>query len=150
MGKLNTLKYGNNAEIMETWFSMKFEARKYFFQELKYFFSIGVSHTVALLSLLLLKFENVSKKFIKKTWLLYKIVFFPNRGKNLSPFRTKVPIRFHALRNLETCAARNRKKKQKRNREIIKLVRKLVSSRLNININIRGYKYPIKSIHNCS
>ena len=32
LNKLNTLKHGNNLEIVKTWFSMK------------YFFSIGVSH----------------------------------------------------------------------------------------------------------
>ena len=37
---------------------MKCQAMKYFFQELKYFFRIGVSHKVAPLSLLLLKFEK--------------------------------------------------------------------------------------------
>ena len=34
------------------------QTRKYLFQEFKYFFGIGVSHTVVLLSLLLLKFEK--------------------------------------------------------------------------------------------
>ena len=29
------LKHKNKAEIMKTWFSMKFQNRKYFFQELK-------------------------------------------------------------------------------------------------------------------
>ena len=37
---------------------MKCQTMKYFFQELKYFFSIGVSHTVVLLSLLLMKIEK--------------------------------------------------------------------------------------------
>ena len=59
---INTLKHGNNAEIVKTSFSMKCETRKYFFQELKYVFSIGVSHTVALLGLLLLKFEKRFRK----------------------------------------------------------------------------------------
>ena len=31
------LKHGNNTEIMETWFSIKCQSRKYFLQELKYF-----------------------------------------------------------------------------------------------------------------
>ena len=57
------LKHGNNAEIMKTWFSMNCQTTKYLFQEFKYFFGIGVSHTVALLSLLLLKFE---KRFQKR------------------------------------------------------------------------------------
>ena len=58
LNKLNTLKHGNNAEIMNTRFPMKCQARKYFFQELKYFFGIGVSHAVALFSLLYLEFEK--------------------------------------------------------------------------------------------
>ena len=40
LNKLNTLKHGNNAGIKKTWFSIKYQIRKYFFQELKYFFSI--------------------------------------------------------------------------------------------------------------
>ena len=62
MNKRNTLKHENNAEIMKTWFSMNCQTRKYLFQELKYFFSIGVSRTVALLSLLLLTFEKPFRK----------------------------------------------------------------------------------------
>ena len=45
---------------MKTWFSMNCQTKKYLFQEFKYFFSIGVSHTVALLSLLLMKFEPIT------------------------------------------------------------------------------------------
>ena len=58
------LKHENNAEIMKTWFSMNYKTRKYSFQEFKYFFSIGVSYTVAvaLLNLLLLKFEKRFRK----------------------------------------------------------------------------------------
>ena len=56
------LKHGNNAEIMKTWFSMNCQTRKYLFKEFKYFFSIGVSHAVALLSLSLLKFEKRFRK----------------------------------------------------------------------------------------
>ena len=56
--KLNRLKHENNAEFMKTRFSMKCQTRKYFFQELKYFFTIGVSHKVVLLSILLLKLEK--------------------------------------------------------------------------------------------
>ena len=41
---------------------LKFQARKYISQELKYFFSIGVLHTVALLSLLFLKFKKRFRK----------------------------------------------------------------------------------------
>ena len=41
------------------------QTRKCLFQELKYLFSIGVSHTVALLSLLLLKFEKRFQKGFK-------------------------------------------------------------------------------------
>ena len=54
-----------------------------------------------------------------------KKYFFPNKKKNLSPFRTDVPIRSHALRTLGAGAARNR--------EIMKPVRTLVlvSNRLN-------------------
>ena len=47
---------------MKTFFSMNYQTRKQLFQEFKYFFSIGVSHTVALLSLLLLKFEKRFRK----------------------------------------------------------------------------------------
>ena len=42
--------------------TMKCQPRKYFFQEFKCCFSIGVRHTVALLSLLLLKFEKRFEK----------------------------------------------------------------------------------------
>ena len=38
------------------------QTRKYLFQEFKYFFGIEVSHTVALLSPLLLKFEKRFQK----------------------------------------------------------------------------------------
>ena len=47
---------------MKTWFPKNCQAKKYLFQECGYFFSIGVSHTVALISLLLLKFEKRSRK----------------------------------------------------------------------------------------
>ena len=47
---------------MKIWFSMNCQTRKYLFQELKYFFSNGVSHTVALISLLPLKFEKRFRK----------------------------------------------------------------------------------------
>ena len=92
---------------MKIWFSLKCQTRKYLFQELKYFFSIGVSHTVALISLLLLKFENVSEKVINKKayHLSTKQHFFPDKTKNLRPFRTGVLIRFHALSTLGASAA---------------------------------------------
>ena len=51
LNKLNTLTYGNNAEIMKTWFSMNCQTIKCFFQEFRYFLIIGVLHTVLLLSL---------------------------------------------------------------------------------------------------
>ena len=62
LNKLNTLKHGNNTEILKTWFSMNCQTTKYLFQEFKYFFSIGVSQTEALLSLLLLKCEKLLQK----------------------------------------------------------------------------------------
>ena len=62
LNKLNTLKHGNNEEIIKPWLSMKFQTRKYFSQELKYFFSIGVWQTVAFVSLLLLKLEKLFRK----------------------------------------------------------------------------------------
>ena len=37
LNKLNTLKHRHNAEIVKTWFSMKFHTKKYFLQESKYF-----------------------------------------------------------------------------------------------------------------
>ena len=37
LNKLNTLKHGNNAEVMKTWFSMNCQTKKHFFQEFKYF-----------------------------------------------------------------------------------------------------------------
>ena len=45
---------------------MNCQTKKYLFQEFKYFFSIGISHTVALLSLLLMKFEKRFQKVINK------------------------------------------------------------------------------------
>ena len=68
--------------------------------------------------------------------LLYKVILFPNKRKTIGPLFTDVPIRFYALHNLEADAAGNR--------EIMKLVRTLISNR----IIIRGYKYTIKTIHN--
>ena len=56
------LKHRNNAEIMKTWFSMNCQTKKYLFHEFKYFFSIRVLHAVALLSLLLMKFEKRFQK----------------------------------------------------------------------------------------
>ena len=41
---------------------MNYQTRKYFLQDFKYFFNIGVLHTVTLLSLLLLKFEKRFQK----------------------------------------------------------------------------------------
>ena len=38
LNKLNALKYGNNTEIMKTWFSMKCRTKKYFLQGLKFIF----------------------------------------------------------------------------------------------------------------
>ena len=54
-----------------------------------------------------------------------KKYFFQNKRKNFSPFRTDVPISYHALRTLGADAARNR--------EIMRPVRTLVlvSNRLN-------------------
>ena len=57
------LKHGSNAEIMKNWFSINCQTKKYLFQEFKYFFGTGVSHTVALLSQLPLKIE---KRFQKR------------------------------------------------------------------------------------
>ena len=58
-GKCNMLNHGKNAEFMKTYFLMKFQTRKYFFwQKLKYFFSIWVSNTAGLLRLLLLMLEK--------------------------------------------------------------------------------------------
>ena len=114
LNKLKTLKNQNNTEIMKTWFSIKYLPRKY---------------------------SSLKKVISKKTYFVYKILLFPTTRKNLSPLRTDVSIRFHALRSHGTSAARNR--------EIMKPVTTLVSNRLNINMNIRGYKYTIKSIHNC-
>ena len=31
LNKLNTLKHGNNTEILETWYSMNFQTMKYLF-----------------------------------------------------------------------------------------------------------------------
>ena len=61
LNKLHTLKHGDNAESVKTWFSMKCQTSKYFSQKLKYFFSIRVLHTV-LLSVSLLKFEKRIRK----------------------------------------------------------------------------------------
>ena len=70
--------------------------------------------------------KNVPKKINnKKTGLLYKKVLFPKQKKNLTPFRSDVPIRSNALRTLGAGPASNR--------EIMKPVRILVflSNRLN-------------------
>ena len=96
---------------MKLWFSLNCQTRRSFFQEFKYFFSIGVSHTAASLRLLLLlKFEkNFPKRLITRKRNFYiKQCFFPNKRNNLSPFRTDVPIRFHALRTVGAGGARNR------------------------------------------
>ena len=64
--------------------------------------SFTYSQTVALSSLLLLKFEKRSEKVVNKKIYNFSIkqYFFPNKTKNLRPFCTDVPIRFHALRTL--------------------------------------------------
>ena len=101
---------------------MKCQIRKYFFQELKYFFSIKGLHTVAL-SVSLLRFvKGIRKGIKKKTELLFKIVVF-HKQRNLSESGTDVSIRFHALRTLAADAGKNR--------EIMKPVRTLVSNGLN-------------------
>ena len=72
---------------MKTWFSMNCQTRKYLFQEFKYFFSIRVLHTVALISLLLMKFEKRFQKVInKKTQLPYDIVLVPKQKKEPFPY----------------------------------------------------------------
>ena len=49
-----------------------------------------------------MKITRKLKKIInKKTLLVHEKYFSPNRRKNLSPFRTDVPIRPHTLRTLE-------------------------------------------------
>ena len=40
LDKLNTLKIGNNTEVMKTWFSMNYQTKKHFFQEFKYFLAL--------------------------------------------------------------------------------------------------------------
>ena len=52
---------------------------------------------------------------IRKHDFSIKKHYFPNKRKNLSPFRNNVPIRPHALRTLGAGTARNR--------EIVKLLR---------------------------
>ena len=64
---LSKLKHGNNAEITKTCFPINYQTGKYLFQKFKYLFTIGVSHILALLSLLLLKFE----KCFWKEWEIY-------------------------------------------------------------------------------
>ena len=66
---------------------MNCQTRKYLFQEFKYFFSIGVSQTVALSSLLLLKCEKRLQKGYPKenTKLLYEMVLSPKQKKDPSP-----------------------------------------------------------------
>ena len=44
LNKSYTLKHGNNGEIMKTWFSMKCQTRKYFFQELRIIFLVSEFH----------------------------------------------------------------------------------------------------------
>ena len=66
---------------------MNCQARKYLFQEFKYFFRIGVSYTVTLFSLLLLKLQ---KKFFRNVFL----TLFPKQKKEPSLIRTDVPISF--------------------------------------------------------
>ena len=57
----------DNTEIMKTLFSMNCQTRKYLFQEFKDFFGIRASHIVALLSLLLKKFEKrFQKRLLRK------------------------------------------------------------------------------------
>ena len=53
LNKINTLKHGNNVEIMKTWFSMKCQTRNTF---------LAFEFRIALLSLLHLKFEQVIDK----------------------------------------------------------------------------------------
>ena len=85
LNKPNTLKRGNHAEIMKVWFSMNCQTKKYFFQEFKYFFSIGVSHTVALLSLTLKVWKTFPKRLLmRKHDFCIKKYFFPKKRKNLS------------------------------------------------------------------
>ena len=70
--------------------------------------------------------KTLPKRFlIRKLDFCIKNYFFPNKIKNLSPFRTDVPIRSHAFYTLEAGAVRNR--------EIVRPVRTLVlvSNRLN-------------------
>ena len=80
---------------------MKCHTRKYFFQLLKYFFSIRVLHTAAL-RLSLLKSEK----------------YFANKRKNLSQSGTDASVRFDPLRTLGAGAAKHR--------EIMKPARALV------------------------
>ena len=76
--------------------------------------------------------KTLSKRLlIRKLDFSIKKNFFLNRKKNLSPFRTDVPIGSHALRTLGADAARDR--------EFMKPVRTLVlvSNRLNCSCSYK-------------
>ena len=75
----------------------------------------------------------------KKCNFRIKQYFSPNRRNNLSPFRTKTPIRFHAPRALGVALGRNRK--------IMILLRTLISNRLSsVNINMQSKKLITNSL----
>ena len=63
LNKLKTLKHGNSTELMTIWCLMTFQTRRYFFQELRYFFSTRVSHTGALFKCFT---PEVWKKFLER------------------------------------------------------------------------------------
>ena len=120
---------------------MKYQTRKYFFQELKYFFSIGVWHIVVLLSLLLLKFEKCFRKgyYYENFNFCIKQYFLRNKRNNFYQFRTDVPIRFHVFYSQSRCC-----KKQRNHETSEKLDIKQAKSSVDVNIQ------SIQSISNCS
>ena len=75
-----------------------------------------------------MRFMQTQKTFLKSSLITklnfgIKQYFFPNKRKNLSPFRTDFPIKFYALCTLGGRVARNR--------EIMKPMRTQVSNKLN-------------------
>ena len=123
---------------MTTSFSMKYPARKYVFQEFRYFFSVSVLHSVIVPITTEVRKTFLKRLLIRKFNFCVKKYFFQNKRKNLSPFCTDFPISFLAFRTLGAGNATNK--------EIMKPVRTLVSNRLNVDLTIQSKQ----SIINCS
>ena len=111
---------------MKAWFSTNCHTKNTFSKSLNTFWHQSFAYSSVIKPVNSKSLKTFPKRIlIRKLGFCIKKYFFPNKIKNLSPFRIDVLIRSHALRTLGASAARNK--------EIMKPVKTLVlvSNRLN-------------------